>query len=57
MKLAKFFGHDFDDDGEFELCNPNGNRIYYENSDVFWSKCEYDTNDNRIYYENSDGFW
>jgi len=56
MKLAKFFGHDFDNKW-FELCNSNGHEVYYENSDGFWSKREYDTNDNRIYYEDSDGNW
>jgi len=37
--------------------NQYGNRIYYEESNGFWSKREYDTNDNLIYDEDSDGFW
>jgi hypothetical protein len=41
----------------FFIKDKNGNRIYYETSDGFWKKSEYDQNGNRIYYENSDGFW
>jgi hypothetical protein len=35
----------------------NGNRIYYETSDGFWSKYDYDSNNNHIYLENSTGYW
>ena len=35
----------------------NGNVIYYEDSDGFWEKKEYDSNNNKIYYENSNGYW
>ena len=35
----------------------NGNNIYYEYSDGYWSKREYDINGNKIYYEYSDGYW
>jgi uncharacterized membrane protein len=41
----------------FEIKNKNGNTIYYEISNGYWIKCEYDSNGNEIYYENSDGFW
>ena len=33
----------------------NGNKSYYENSNVQWSKWEYDNNGNEIYYEDGDG--
>jgi len=33
----------------------NGNKIYYETSNGYWSKMEYDTNNNRIYCEDSNG--
>ena len=33
----------------------NGNVIYRENSNGYWSEREYDTNGNKIYYETSDG--
>ena len=35
----------------------NGNKIYFENSDGYWSKREYDDNVKLIYYEDSDGYW
>jgi len=41
----------------FEIKDKNGNQIYFEYSDGFWNKREYDENSNQIYYENSDGFW
>jgi hypothetical protein len=41
----------------FIIKDSNGNEIYYEISDGYWSKREYDSNGNRIYYENSDGYW
>jgi hypothetical protein len=39
----------------FEIKDSNGKEIYYENSDGFWIKREFDSNGNQIYYENSDG--
>ena len=39
------------------IYDTNGNQIYDEDSDGYWSKYEYDTNGNRIYYENSNGYW
>ena len=41
--------------GDLEIKDKNGNRIYYENSTGYWTKREYDSNSNRIYYEDSDG--
>jgi hypothetical protein len=41
----------------FEIKDKNGNEIYYENSNGYWNKSEYDSNGNEIYYEESDGFW
>jgi hypothetical protein len=39
------------------LYDSNGNEIYYENSDGYWWKQEYDeSNGNRIYYEDSTGY-
>ena len=32
----------------------NGNLIYYEESNGYWIKREYDSNGNKIYYEDSD---
>jgi hypothetical protein len=40
-----------------DVYNTNGNIIYYESSNGFWTKREYDQYGNEIYYENSSGFW
>ena len=40
-----------------EITNANGNRTYYEDSDGYWGKREYDANGNPTYYENSTGYW
>lgn len=42
-------------DFPFEIKDKNGNRIYYELSNGYWSKSEYGSNANLIYYENSHG--
>ena len=39
----------------FEIEDSDGNGIYYEKSDGYWFRHEYDSNGNVIYYENSDG--
>ena len=40
-----------------EIRNETGNETYYEISNGFWYRSEYDENGNQTYYENSDGFW
>jgi len=52
--VAKLLKHDFKK-GSLYLYDTNGNGIYYENSNGFWSKKEYDSNGNQIYWETSDG--
>ena len=44
-------------DFPFAIKDKNSNEIYYENSDGFWCKSEYDDQGNVIRYENLDGFW
>jgi hypothetical protein len=44
-------------DYPFKIKDKNGNLIYYEISDEYWRKYEYDDKDNQIYYEDSNGFW
>ena len=41
----------------FRINDSKGNLIYWENSDGFWAKYEFDSNGNLIYWENSDGYW
>ena len=44
-------------DFPFIITDKNGNIIYFENSDGYWSKCERDSHGNESYWENSSGFW
>ena len=41
----------------FEIKDKNGKLIYFEYSDGYWSKREYDDKGKEIRYENSDGYW
>lgn len=40
-----------------EIDNANGNPTYYENSNGYWWRREYDSDCNQTYYENSEGLW
>lgn len=40
-----------------EIKNANGKETYFEDSDGYWSKWEYDDNGNETYFESSRGFW
>jgi hypothetical protein len=42
-------------DFPFIIKDKDGNQIYLEASDGYWSKREYDANGKEIYYENSEG--
>jgi len=39
----------------FRIKDLNGKEIYYENSNGYWCKCEYDSNGKEIYWESSKG--
>jgi hypothetical protein len=41
----------------FKIKNSQGNQIYYEESNGYWYKREYDSQGNQIYYEESNGYW
>jgi hypothetical protein len=41
----------------FEIKDKNGNEIYYETSNGYWWKTEYDSNGKETRYETSNGFW
>jgi YD repeat-containing protein len=41
----------------FFINDKNGNLIYHETSDGYWSKREYDACGNLICHEDSDGYW
>jgi len=40
-----------------EIQDAQGYDTYYECSDGYWARYEYDANRNQTYYENSNGFW
>jgi len=48
---------DFNTNGNLEIRDKNGNQIYIEDSNGFWSKREWDFQGKLIYYKNSNGFW
>lgn len=41
----------------FEIKDNNGNVIYFEYSNGYWSKREFDDNNNEVYFEIDDGYW
>ena len=55
MTIAEQIKWDFKTNGDFEIRDKNGRRIYYEYSNGYWAKMEYDSKGNQIYYENSIG--
>ena len=48
LKITKF---------PFEIKDSSNNLIYFENSNGYWVKSEFDSNNNQIYCEDSDGYW
>ena len=44
-------------DFPFSIKDANGNVIYYENSNGFWYKSEYDADSRETYSRNSNGYW
>ena len=55
--IAQQIKWDFKTNGFLEIKDKNGKQIYYERSDGFWAKREYDSQGNQIYYEGSNGAW
>jgi hypothetical protein len=55
--IAGQINWDFKTNGDLDIRDKNGNRIYWEVSDGHWSKREYDSKVNLIYWVNSGGFW
>jgi len=41
----------------FIIKDKRGNQIYFEDSNGYWSKMEFDSNGKETYFENSNGFW
>jgi hypothetical protein len=55
MTIAQQIKWDFETNGDLEIRDTNGNPIYWEDSDEYWAKWEYDSQGNLIYCENSYG--
>ena len=55
--IAEQINWDFKTNGELEIKDKNGNLIYWEDSDGWWVKREYDSQGDEIYLEDSDGYW
>jgi hypothetical protein len=56
MKVAQLLKHDFSK-GKLHLYDSNGNLIYYEDSDGYWFKYDYNAGGKLIYSEKSNGYW
>ena len=55
--IAQQINWDFEVNGNLVIEDKKGNQIYFENSDGYWVKLEYDSQGNQIYFEDSDGDW
>ena len=53
---AQQAGHDFSI-GPYIERDSKGNEIYWEKSNGYWVKSEYDRNGNQTYFETSTGYW
>jgi len=49
-------GKELDIDNPIYLYDEDGNQVYFEDSDGFWWKSEYEDG-NPVYYEDSTGYW
>ena len=55
--IAGQINWDFKANGNLEIKDKNGSYIYFEDSDGYWVKKEYDSKGKEIYSEDSDGYW
>ena len=55
--IAQQIKWDFKTNGDLEIRDKNGNQIYFEDSNGYWAKHEFDSEGNIIYFENSNGYW
>jgi hypothetical protein len=53
--LGQWLNWDFKTNGSLKIKDKNGFILYFEDSDGYWSKREYNSDGNIIYYQNSDG--
>jgi len=55
--IAQQIKWDFKTNGYLEILDKDNNLIYFENSNGYWAKREWDSQGNRIYFETSNGYW
>ena len=55
--IAQQINWDFEANGDLQILDKNKNQIYYEASNGYWVKRQYDSKGNEIYYEHSTGYW
>ena len=53
--IGQWMNWDFKTNEFLEIKDRNGALLYYEHSDGYWEKREYDSEGNQIYFENSEG--
>jgi hypothetical protein len=53
--IGQWLNWDFKTNGNIEIKDKNGDVIYFEESDGYWFKTEYDSQRNLIYHEDSSG--
>jgi len=55
--IAQQIKWNFETNDELEISDKNGKRIYWEDSNGYWTKRKYDSQGNLIYWEDSNGYW
>jgi hypothetical protein len=55
--IGQWLKWDFEANGNLNINNKNGSLIYFEASNGFWEKYEYDSQRRTIYREDCSGFW
>ena len=53
--IAQQIKWDFKTNGDLDIKDKNGRLIYWENSNGYWAKWEYDSQGNEIYAEDAHG--
>ena len=53
--IGQWLNWDFEVNSNLEIKNNSGDVIYFEESDGYWFKIEYDSQGKQVYYENSLG--
>ena len=55
--IGQWLKWDFEANGDLGINDKNGNSIYFEGSNGFWEKREWDSQGRLIYTEDCSGFW